>query len=64
LQGVISFQELAMPIWGLSQSASPMPTARSIPREVSASIPSVTVRERGLMSISVLWAGVSGMLRV
>src|SRR5665811_2314980 len=60
LQGVISFHELAMPIWGLSQSASPIPTARSIPREVRASIPSVTVRERGLMSGL---AGVSGMLQ-
>ena len=51
LQGVISFQDDAMPIWGLSQSASPIPTARSIPREVVASIPSVTTRDRGLMSI-------------
>jgi hypothetical protein len=31
-----------------------MPTARSIPREVVASIPSVTTRERGLRSISVI----------
>ena len=52
LHGVISFQELAMPICGLSQSASPIPTARSIPREVVASIPSVTMRLRGLMSMS------------
>ncbi len=52
LQGVISFQELAMPIWGLSQSASPMPTARSMPRLVMASMPSVTVRLRGLGSNS------------
>ncbi len=49
---MISFHELAMPIWGFSQSASPMPTARSIPRLVVASIPSVTTRERGFQSIS------------
>ena len=55
---MISFHELAMPICGLSQSASPMPTARSIPREVVASMPSVTVRERGLWSI---FGVVSGM---
>jgi hypothetical protein len=52
LHGVISFQELAIPIWGLSQSASPIPTARSIPRDVVASIPSVTTRLRGFMSFS------------
>src|SRR4051812_18815976 len=39
-----------MPICGLSQSASPMPTARSIPREVMASMPSVTILLRGLIS--------------
>src|SRR3954469_280772 len=50
LHGVISFHELAMPICGLSQSASPMPTARSIPREVMASMPSVTILLLGLMS--------------
>ncbi len=50
LHGVISFHELAMPICGFSQSPSPMPTARSMPREVVASMPSVTTRERGLMS--------------
>src|SRR5690606_30217107 len=52
LQGVISFHELAMPICDLFQSASPMPTARSMPREVVASMPSVTVRERGLWSMA------------
>ncbi|CAH0309050.1 hypothetical protein SRABI128_04443 [Microbacterium sp. Bi128] len=52
LQGVISFQLDAMPIWGLSQSSSPMPTPRSIPRDVVASMPSVMTRLRGLMSIS------------
>src|SRR5699024_9151460 len=41
---------LAMPIWGLAKSSSPSPTARSIPREAVASIPSVTTRERGLIS--------------
>jgi hypothetical protein len=69
LQGVISFQDEAMPICGLCQSASPMPTARSMPREVMASMPSVTTRERGLMSTSTSAAtsdpGVSSMfLRV
>src|SRR5450830_997077 len=51
LQGVISFHELATPIWGFAKSSSPRPTARSIPREAVASMPSVTVRERGLMSM-------------
>ncbi len=60
LQGVISFQELAMPIWGLSQSASPIPTARSMPREVVAARPSVTVRLRGLMSGACWSAGAAG----
>ncbi len=32
LHGVISFQDEAMPIWGLSQSSSVSPTARSIDR--------------------------------
>ncbi|WKK73426.1 hypothetical protein Q0F99_15030 [Rathayibacter oskolensis] len=49
---MISFQEEAMPIWGFSQSSSPIPTARSIPRDVVASMPSVTVRERGFQSVS------------
>ncbi len=51
LHGVISFQELAMPICGLTQSSSPMPTARSMPRDAVASMPSVTWRLRGLMSM-------------
>ena len=50
LQGVISFQLDATPICGFSQSSSPMPTARSIPRAAVASRPSVTARLRGLMS--------------
>src|SRR5947209_8314770 len=33
LQGVTSFQLLATPIWGLSQSSSVMPTARSLARD-------------------------------
>ncbi|MBM7802013.1 hypothetical protein JOE58_001264 [Curtobacterium luteum] len=49
---MISFQEDAIPICGFSQSSSPMPTARSIPREVVASIPSVTTRLRGFTSMS------------
>ena len=51
LHGVISFHELATPICGLAKSSSPMPTARSIPRAAVASSPSVTCRERGLMSM-------------
>src|SRR5665647_582108 len=50
LQGVISFHELATPICGLTQSSSPMPTARSMPRAAAFSSPSVTSRLRGLMS--------------
>ncbi len=50
LQGVISFQDDATPICGLAKSSSPMPTARSIPRAAAFSRPSVTSRERGLMS--------------
>ena len=42
LQGVTSFQEDAIPICGFSQSASVMPTARSIPRAGARSKPSVT----------------------
>ena len=50
LQGVISFQLEATPTCGFSQSSSPIPTARSMPRDAVASSPSVTTRERGLMS--------------
>ena len=49
LHGVISFHEDAMPICGLSQSSSPMPTARSMPRAAARSMPSVTSTLRGLM---------------
>ena len=47
---MISFQLDATPIWGLVKSSSPMPTARSIPRAAAFSRPSVTSRDRGLMS--------------
>jgi hypothetical protein len=50
LQGVTSFHDEAMPICGFTQSASPMPTARSIARDGAFCMPSVTSRERGLMS--------------
>ena len=42
LQGVTSFQEEATPTWGLAQSSSPMPTARSMARAGARSGPSVT----------------------
>ena len=50
LQGVISFHELAMPTCGFTQSSSVSPTARSIARAAAFCGPSVTSRERGLMS--------------
>ncbi len=50
LHGVTSFHDEAMPICGLSQSSSVMPTARSIARDGAFCMPSVTSRERGLMS--------------
>jgi hypothetical protein len=50
LHGVISFHDDPTPIWGLAQSSSPMPTARSMPRAAVFSRPSVTSRLRGLMS--------------
>jgi hypothetical protein len=53
LQGVTSFHDEAMPICGFTQSASPMPTARSIARDGAFCMPSVTSRERGLMSTGV-----------
>ena len=49
LQGVSSFQLDPMPICGFTQSASPIPTARSIPRAGARSIPSVTAWLRGFM---------------
>src|ERR1700712_654075 len=50
LHGVISFHDAATPICDLTQSSSPMPTARSIPRAAVCSRPSVTSRLRGLTS--------------
>ncbi len=50
LHGVISFQLDATPICGFTQSSSPIPTARSMPRLAVASRPSVTVRLRGFTS--------------
>ena len=49
LHGVTSFHEEATPIWGLSQSSSPMPTARSMARAGARVGPSVTAKLRGLM---------------
>ncbi len=54
LHGVISFHDEAMPICGLSQSSSVRPTARSIERAAAFWIPSVTSRDRGLMSTGVV----------
>ena len=48
LQGVISFQEDATPICGLSMSSSVIPTARSIARCGARCMPSVTSVLRGL----------------
>ena len=53
LHGVISFHELAMPICGFAQSSSVSPMARSIARAGAFCMPSVTSRERGLMSLMV-----------
>ena len=49
LHGVISFQEDAIPICGLTQSSSFIPTALSIPRAGARSRPSVTSPERGFI---------------
>ena len=49
LHGVTSFQLEATPTWGLSQSSSVMPTARSMARAPACCIPSVTSRLRGFM---------------
>jgi hypothetical protein len=46
LHGVTSFHEDATPIWGLSQSASVIPTARNIARAGALRKPSVTSFER------------------
>ena len=55
LQGVISFHDDATPICGLSQSSSPMPTARSMARAGALASPSVTSRLRGFIG---LWVAV------
>ena len=47
LQGVTSFHDDATPTWGLSQSSSVMPTARSMARAGAFCIPSVTSWDRG-----------------
>ena len=60
LHGVISFHETATPICGLAKSSSPIPTARSMPRDAVASSPSVTWRDRGLMSVSAGTPGSAG----
>ena len=49
LHGVISFHDDATPICGFTQSSSPIPTARSMPREADFSRPSVTCQLRGFM---------------
>ena len=49
LHGVISFHDETIPICGLTQSSSPIPTARSIPRAGARSNPSVTSPERGFI---------------
>ncbi len=59
LHGVTSFHDDATPIWDLPQSSSVMPMARSIARAGARSMPSVTSRDRGLMSTGV--AVVSGV---
>jgi hypothetical protein len=51
LQGVTSFQLEATPTWGLSQSLSVMPMARSMARAPARCIPSVTSRLRGFRSL-------------
>jgi hypothetical protein len=53
LHGVTSFHALAMAICGFTQSASVMPTARSMARAGALVMPSVTSRLRGLMSTGV-----------
>ena len=54
LQGVTSFHDDATPICALSQSSSVMPMARSMARAGARSMPSVTSRERCLMSTGVV----------
>src|SRR5215212_5391172 len=49
LHGVTSFHDEHTPIWGLSQSSSVMPMARSMARAGAREGPSVTSRLRGLI---------------
>ena len=49
LHGVISFHDEQTPTWGLSQSSSVMPRARSIARAGARAAPSVTSWLRGLI---------------
>ena len=64
LQGVTSFHDEAMATCGFCQSSSPIPIARSIEREGAFCIPSVTSRERGLMSTGIFWSSTDMGLRV
>ena len=57
LQGVTSFHDEATPIWGLSQSSSVMPMARSMARAGARVGPSVTSWLRGLIPTSGCSAG-------
>src|SRR5918999_5368982 len=49
LHGVSSFHDEHTPTWGLSQSSSPMPTARNMARAPALVLPSVTSKLRGLL---------------
>src|SRR5579862_4218373 len=51
LQGVTSFQDDATPIWGFDQSASVMPTARSMARAPARVLPSVTSNDLGFSGL-------------
>ena len=63
LQGVTSFQLDATPIWGLSQSSSVIPIARSIARAGARSMPSVTSRLRGRIPSSLMGPSVMPGIR-
>src|SRR6266511_503601 len=56
LQGVTSFQLEATPIWAFPQSASVIPTARSMARAGARSIPSVTSWLRGFIASGITGA--------
>ena len=65
LQGVTSFHDDATPTWGLSQSSSVMPTARSMALAGARSAPEVTSCERGFISLIatgylVIWRELEG----